>query len=145
MTAERAHAREYQEGATARGSLKGKRIPWASAGTWGNYVSKMQILGKWRSSGLLGRPVCAHVCRSGASRADLEGHSGRRIGKYWKNQWKTKGFETHPSLGADLRGPRFGQEGVQNEGLQNRQPRCPRRVTPIPPPVDPRLRPRIST
>ena len=65
--------------------------------------------------------------------------------KWWKNHWKTKGFETHPSLGADLRDPRFGQEGVRNEGLQNRQPLCPRGVTPIPPPVDPRLRPRIST
>ena len=65
--------------------------------------------------------------------------------KWWKNQWETKGFETQPNPGADLRAPRFGQEGVRNEGLQNGQPRCSRKVTPIPPPVDPRLRPRIPT
>ena len=54
MTAGLAHARCGRQVSDETRQPQGPRDSWRSAGTWGNYVSKIRILGKWRSSGAFG-------------------------------------------------------------------------------------------
>ena len=75
---------------------RAKAIPRGSAGTWGNYVSKIRILSKLRSSGPSRTPVHAHVCRSGALRGRPRSPMKRKYTKYYKNQGKT-----HSGRGGD--------------------------------------------